>query len=206
MDLRAFIESTFCGKAFERPLFYAYEGGLRFELSEGGTAINQVFVALKKAEEICQSIFQGQESIGVCLRFFGPEKFLTAKAEFRELKNAQIEIPGERCIWTVRAPEEDELDEGAEEYWHHVAFLAPKALLVNFLWCSFVQDFGRISPRPGFQVYLFSIEKQLLMWPYDDRGMDVVGPNHEALRGLYFEFGKHLLDYDRPTMAAVFER
>lgn len=206
MDLRSLIETTFEGKAFERPLFYAYEGGLRFELSEGGTAIRQVFVSLKKAEQICQSIFEGQESVGVCLRFFGPEKFIAAKPDFRQLKAAEIEIPRARCIWTTRGPAEDESNEGAEYCWHQVAFLAPKDRLVNLLWCSFVQDFGAISPRPAFQFYLFSIEKQLLVWPYDDRGMDVVGPNHEALSALYYEFPTYLLDYDKPVMAAVFER
>jgi hypothetical protein len=195
MDLRETIESTFGNRAFERPLLPAFPGGIRLELSEGGTAIRQVFVALRKAEEICESVFEGEESIGVCLRFCGPEGFLAAKGGFRELRKAEIRIPGERCFWTVRASDEDE---GNEVHAHHVAFHSPKRMLINFLWCAFAQDFGSLSPRPGFQVYLFSLGKQLWLWPYDDRGMDVVGPNREALRSLRDQFQGYLLQAGKP--------
>jgi hypothetical protein len=41
MQLQKEIEAIFEGKAFLRPLFYSYPGGLRFELSEGGSAIEE---------------------------------------------------------------------------------------------------------------------------------------------------------------------
>ena len=46
MDLKHEIETIFEGRAFLRPLFYNYPGGLRFELAEGGTAIEQFLLAL----------------------------------------------------------------------------------------------------------------------------------------------------------------
>jgi hypothetical protein len=198
MNLRETIESTFGERVFNRPLVHACPGGLRFELSEGGTAIRQVFVAMRKAEEVCESVFEGEESIGVCLRFSGPGGLLAAKACFRELKRAEIRIPRERCLWTARASDEDE---GDEVHAHHVAFHSPKGLLINFLWCAFAQDFASLSPRPGFQVYLFSLGKRLWLWPYDDRGMDVVGPNCEALRSLRDRFQGYLLSAGDPKGA-----
>jgi hypothetical protein len=213
MDLRATLETLFDGKTFDQPLYYSYEGGLRFELSEGGTPIDQVFVALTKAKLICDAIFEGQERIGVCLRLYGPEKLMASKRNFEELKKAGIRISRDRCIWSTRVPVEDvpeyaledALEEDVEEFWHHFAFFLPESKLLTLLWCALVGDWGTMSPNPGFLVYLFSVEQQLLVLPYDDRGMDAVGPNHEALRSLYRRFNEYLLDYDRPEMDAVFE-
>ena len=42
------------------------------------------------------------------------------------------------------------------------------------------------------------------MHPYDDRGMDVIGPNHALLADLYHRFNERLLDYDRARMDGFF--
>lgn len=51
---------------------------------------------------------------------------------------------------------------------------------------------------------LINLDKQLAVFPYDVRGMDVVGENDEQLLKLYREFNNYLLDYDRDTMDARF--
>jgi hypothetical protein len=53
-------------------------------------------------------------------------------------------------------------------------------------------------------VYLFNIPEQIMVLPYDDRGMDVAGPNRPLLKELYEAFSHYLLDYDRAAMDAVF--
>ena len=50
-----------------------------------------------------------------------------------------------------------------------------------------------------------SLPQQVLIHPYDDRGMDVVGSNRPLLARLYANYGSYLLDYDRKIMAATFE-
>jgi hypothetical protein len=67
--LRTQIEDTFYGKAFMRPLFYAYKQALRFELAEGGSAIEQFLCAMRKALTICEDIFATNDNLVVCLRF-----------------------------------------------------------------------------------------------------------------------------------------
>ncbi|MEQ4512514.1 MAG: DUF3885 domain-containing protein [Dickeya sp.] len=38
------------------------------------------------------------------------------------------------------------------------------------------------------------------LFPYDDRGMDVIGDNPSQLSDLYQRFNHYLLDNDRPLM------
>ena len=61
-----------------------------------------------------------------------------------------------------------------------------------------------IQPNPGCDVYLFNLQKKVVVFPYDDRGMDVVGPNRELLAVLYKRHQSYLLDYDRHAMEISF--
>jgi hypothetical protein len=198
MIIRNQIESIFKGKAFERPLFYAYEGGLRFELSEGGSFINQFLTANKKADEICQSVFKQQETVTVCLNFYGSKKLLASLSVFRELKELNISIPKNSEHWSKADEEEDDF------YSHYIAFSASIEYLKSFLWCACASDFGYIKPSPGVNVYLFNFDQEVMVFPYDDRGIDVVGNNHSFLKSLYTEFNQYILGYDRESIEVTF--
>lgn len=204
MSLRNEIESIFEGKAFSIPLFYTYPGGLRFELSEGGSAIEQFLLALRKATTICADIFRPGQPITVCLRACGKPNLFTYRKLLSELRAAGISIPQSRCMWFVAPSPDDDLDDEDDISWLHIAFEAPTSLLQNLLWSAFATDFGSISPRPRCDIYLFNLSDKIMVWPYDDRGMDVVGPNHFLLSQIYFKHSKYLLDYDRQTMTATF--
>ena len=53
-------------------------------------------------------------------------------------------------------------------------------------------------------IYLFNLDKDVMVFPYDDRGMDIAGPNKQFLKQQYQQFGHYLLEYDREAMHAVF--
>ena len=204
MHFREQIEDGFEQKAFLRPLFYSYPGGLRFELSESGGAIQQFLQALRKAEEICQDIFPTNASIVVCMRAWRRSSAFDYKDVLSELHAAGIKIPRQRCIWieTVAAP--DVIKDGEEEQWLNIAFEGRQDIVSNLLWCALAVDFPAIRPNPGCLVYLFNMQKQVMVFPYDDRGMDVVGSNHDFLAHLYKKHQKYLLDYDRDVMNRTF--
>jgi len=202
MTLRRQINSVFEGKAFLRPLFYNYSGGLRFELSEGGSSIQQMLLAMQKASAICAEIFPESGSITVCFRTYGLALGSEYRRQLRELKNAGIRIPRKRSIWVEM---EDADDSDCEEggFWISVAFTAPSALLQSLLWCALSLDL-RIRPCPECSVYLLNLERRVMAFPYDDRGMDVVGPNRQALKTLYLKYSSYLLDHDRGVMDQTF--
>jgi hypothetical protein len=205
MRLRVEIERLFGGHAFSRPLFYAYPGGLRFELSEGGTSIDQFLLAIVKAREICDAIFKMEQPYVACLRMRAGASAPSHRDVIRELRSAGVTVSRDRCIWLEPVPLDDRFDEELEEFWVNVAFETSAAALQGLLWCAFASDFKSIRPRPACDIYLFELTKGVMVWPYDDRGMDVVGPNHDFLATLYKRFNHYLLEYDLTSMKDTFE-
>jgi hypothetical protein len=110
-----------------------------------------------------------------------------------------------RAIWLEPFTEE-ELDEDEEPaWWLHLAFELPSQHVQNALWIALSRDLGLIRPNPRWcSVYLFSLKDRIAVMPYDDRGMDVVGPNKERLREIYNKHYKLLLDYDIEAMHSTF--
>lgn len=204
MSIRAEIERIFGGRSFERPLFYSYPGGLRFALSEGGTAIEQLVCSITKASAVCEDIFDEGRLPILCLRRRAGKSKYAHRKQLRELHNADIRVPRDRSIWLEPVPKDDRFDEGVEEWWINIAFSLPLGQVKNALWCALSVDLGPIRPRPGCLVYLFSLEGGVMVFPYDDRGMDVVGPNVELLRTLYMKHYSLLLPYDLAAMQETF--
>lgn len=204
MSLRTKIEQAFRGKAFVRPLFYEYGQALRFELSEGESAIEQFLSALGRALTICEDIFAPNGSLVVCIRFWHDSSRFAHREMLRELRAAGIRPPRARCLWDEPVPEDDRLDEDRDERWANIAFSVPGSKLQNLLWCALSHDFGSIRPNPGCLIYLFDLTKEVAVWPYDDRGMDVAGNDPQFLAGLYRKHEKFLLDCDRAAMDANF--
>ncbi|XGB43246.1 MAG: DUF3885 domain-containing protein [Nodosilinea sp. LVE1205-7] len=204
MSIRAEIDKIFESRAFERPLFYSYPGGLRFELSEGGTEIEQLLCSITKAARVCEDIFDESHPPTLCLRMRAKENGFAHRKELRKLHNAGLKPPKVRSIWLEPVPEDDRFDEGAEEWWLNVAFELPANRLKNALWCALSVDLGPIRPKPACLVYLFNLARGVVVFPYDDRGMDVVGPNVDFLRALYLKHYSVLLSYDLASMQETF--
>ena len=204
MSFQSQIETLFQGKAFERPLFYKHPGGLRFELSEGGSYLEQFLRALHKAMTICADVFDSGSTLMLCLRVHSKSNPFAHRAVIRELRNAGLRIPKTREVWLEPLEPKDWFETTEPEWWLNVVFEVPLELMQNILWCAVARDFATIKPNPGCLLYLFNLQNRLMVWPYDDRGMDVVGPNHEALAGLYAKHSKWLLEHDRAVMDAVF--
>ncbi|SDS94440.1 protein of unknown function [Pseudomonas sp. Z003-0.4C(8344-21)] len=206
MNLHSEIERIFAGKAFARPLFHSCPGGLRFELSGSGGVIEQFLTALLKAKEICSDIFLNDTTLVACLRVHSGANKFAHRPRIQALRSAGINIPSECSVWSEEIDPQQWFCDEEPEFWINVAFEAPATLLQSLLWCALTKDFAAIQPNPQCAVYLFNLNKQVMVFPYDDRGMDVVGPNKDLLAKLYRQFPGYLLNYDRHTMDATFEK
>lgn len=204
MEIRHRIESVFKNCVFDRPLFYTYPGGLRFELSEGGMVIQQFLLAIQKATLICSDIFPAGESIAFCFRCRAEKNRFAHRPLLREITKTGIKFSRNRSLWLEPLDVEEWFEENEPESWLTLAFDAPQNLIQSALWCALAIDFGSISPRPLCSVYLVNLTAGIVVFPYDDRGMDVVGPNHERLASIYGKHRKYLLDYDLKKMEATF--
>ncbi|GGP28198.1 DUF3885 domain-containing protein [Silvimonas amylolytica] len=190
---------------YRHALFYHFPGGLRFELSEGGEPLQQVLVALQKATVICQDVFEGESQILVHLQKFVSASGFELRNVIRELKTAGVPVPKEREIWKT-LPEENEDDcSPASGRWVNCAFEAPLSILQNLLWCALTSDFPSVRPNPNCCVYLVHANAQIVIHPYDDRGMDVICRTPIKLKTLYEKHHHWLLDFDKDAMAQTFK-
>lgn len=205
MSRRNLITQIFGPEACGNALFYRVPGGLRFELSEGGAPLDQVLTAIRKATDVLEFVFSERETVLICLRRFMGTNPFSLRRPFRELASAGVSIPAQREIWLEDVPLDDRWDENVEEWTAFVAFEFPLVRIQNLLWCAFATDFGPFRPNPHCSVYFVDVERRLLVHPYDDRGMDIIGPNSELLSQVYVRFNSMLLDYDRSTMDETFK-
>ena len=203
MQIRDLLLEKFGADIFQRPLFYSYPNGLRFELSEGRTWIGQFLSSHSKAMDISSDVFAGCDQFLLCLRSRIVASAFNSRNLLRQLQEAQIPTSAQRAFWSEPA-EKEEWEEGSVEAWEvTLAFWVPAGLIQNVLWCALANDLG-VSPRLECAAYLVNLQEGLAMYPYDDRGMDIVGPNTEALRGLYNKHHSWLLSYDLPAMQAAY--
>ncbi len=204
MELRKKVESLVDGGIYRHALFYHFPGGLRFALSEGGSALDMALTALRKASVICADAFEHSATVVVHLQYFAPTCRFEMRQALRELAVAGIAIPRKSEIWTERVAQVEQNAEDVEDYWINVAFELPKSKVQNLLWCAIVSDLGTLGPHPGCLFYLIDIEHGIIVHPYDDRGMDIIGRDKEYLRRLFDTHRDWLLDYDLTAMNATF--
>ncbi|MCP4823297.1 MAG: DUF3885 domain-containing protein [Shimia sp.] len=72
------------------------------------------------------------------------------------------------------------------------------------LWLTLAAELG-IRPRLTTDVYFVDFDHNLVLNPYDDRGMDVADVTKEALRPAFRDFGLWILEWNRPEIQAHFE-
>ncbi|MEJ7806220.1 MAG: DUF3885 domain-containing protein [Telluria sp.] len=203
MHPRKTIEDVFGVPAFGPAMFYTCPGGLRFALSDGGAALDEALTALHKATVICRDVFSGADMLTVCLGCHAPDGRFEMRTMLRELARAGLSIPRARDVRVdyLSGGEESMGDRG--DRWLSVVFTLPATKLQNLLWCALAYDLN-VRPRPGCRIHIINLAQRLIVHPYDDRGMDVVGPNSALLGQLYRKHNAWLLDYDRAQMDATF--
>ena len=190
------------GIRYRFALFYAFPGGLRFELSDGDSPLDQVLTALRKASVICEDMFRDEERILVHLQAVGSTSRFGFRDMLRELKLAGIIIPEAREIW-VDGVNGDGGDGSGN--WVDCAFELPVTKLQNLLWCAVVSNVELFRPNPQCRVYLLNARKGLVCHVYDDRGMDIIGQQKSALIELYRRHKECLLPHDMEAMRRTFD-
>jgi hypothetical protein len=66
-------------------------------------------------------------------------------------------------------------------------------------------DFPSRRPRTNGEVYFIHVKNEIIFNMYDDRGLDIIGTNKEAIEPFYIKYNKWLLDYDREKMDEIFK-
>lgn len=203
------IRETFGWPGFPDGLFYEARYGLRFDLGGvfGGEREKETvrfLQAMDRARAIVRATFAGAETLTAVVRHYGGEKPARDEANaFERLRRTGFGFPF-GPVERVPQHDQEHLDLFGEDMtlcWRQAEFPNHDDPIAALLWISLSQDLA-IRPRAPLLggVYIVDFPGALAVWPYDDRGMDVIANEPAPLQRLYTQFNEWLFDCDRPQM------
>lgn len=197
---REALHAVFGANAFALGCFYANEPALRFELSRDGHSLDLFEQAWDRAREIVDHAFGGSAELVVVVSCFGDGTPMGSRPLLRSLRACGVRVRRPRAWWSE--PYHDDAVEEPETRLF-LAFPVEREGLHRLLWGALAVDLC-IRPRLEGHLFLADPARGIVVHPYDDRGMDVVGLNRALLAELYHRFNDALLDYDRVRMDGFF--
>lgn len=198
---REALHAAFGRNAFELGCFYANAPALRFELSLGGTSLDQFEQAWDRAREVVDHAFGDADELVAVVTRFTPGPPIRHVEMFRSLRALRVPVRRPFAWWDE--PYHDSHEPDGPDTQFYMAFRVQREAVHRLLWGPLAVDLC-IRPALSGWLYLADPARGIVVHPYDDRGMDIVGPNRALLAELYHRFNAYLLDYDRDRMDAYF--
>ena len=212
--LQSFLNQSFNGLELAPALFYAWEPGIRFEISNPKLSYTEpgyLAQAFKRATALFDEVFDVEDDILFVtdITTWGANPFIHKKpvnVYKKYLKQAQALYKLQ--LRTVRLPEFDEDD--VTTFRFSYACRKKDIRYPQLLQALCYQDFDHPSTIANYwggnsQVYLINLSKKLIYHLYDDRGCDVIASDKEDIRFLYEQYNDWILDYDRDKIDGVFK-
>lgn len=206
-DLPQYLDENFPRLFLHGPLFYRWRLGLRFDLGGRATAPEEIDVVVDRATSLYESLFATEDTaIVVAQDWPGDESpptsfhHLLPLFVFAERENVGLQTPDGQ----VKVDDPEELEAPT----HSLTWVVQPAgtFRYDLVFAGLANaDHGR-SPAISSRVYLIKPVANVIFHMYDDRGLDVIAREKDAIRSLYSGFNRWLLDYDRARMDQVFER
>jgi hypothetical protein len=194
LQVKERIKAIFGDKALDFALFHNHELSLRFELSCGRSRIQMFLNAYQKANEIIDFCCDRDRPLHACIAFFGEGNFLSNLSVFPALKQCQILIPKSYQAWQKQYLEDEE-----QLIRTFICFQIDREELSQLLWGTLANELG-IRPRSMCDLYIIDLDRSILVHPYDDRGMDIIGIDRTRLKQIYDRFNNLLSNFDREKM------
>jgi hypothetical protein len=203
------IEEAFGWRGFPDALFYQSEHALRFELAgdveEGALRLVR---AMERARAVVDEVFTGSESLtAIVSQYDGERRTSRGAAAFKTLTKIGFRASFGRPDRAFQGDENyiAQFGEDLCRYWYASDFQKTDDSLAALIWAALGAELP-IAPKARWigSIYIVDFERKIVVWPYDDRGLDVLAPNGSILRPLYHRLNGWLLDYDREAMDAKF--
>jgi hypothetical protein len=210
-EYRQFLEDSFKGLRLRKPLFYSWDLGLRFDLQVGDTDTDEYFQEVtRRASTIFQTAFDNSDKVFVV---FMDYKYKRRKIRFSNFTFQQIESLKKT---DVSYSKEKRLYEPDDKFdIRNIAIIKTTTQKINYaniLTAIGHTDFPPRQPRldqkgvfTAKEMYFINLDKKLIFHMYDDRGLDIISADKEALRPIYIKHNDLILDYDRKQIDKQFE-
>ena len=213
MNLNKYLDTSFPNLKLQKPLFYNWKNGLRFEIGLESVPtmkdpekdiVNLEYFekALERAIKLFKYAFHdNDEIIIVCQRYSKNREKIKKNSLFlraiNNLKTKGIESFKLRNLYS-----EDGYGT-KKEHWHRIAIHLNTSEVdyTTILKRLTYLDFGAVGP----EVYFINKTKNIIFNLYDDRGLDIIASDKKDLENTYQKFNKWILDYDRKQIDALFK-
>lgn len=208
-EYRQFLSTNFNRLRLQRPLFYNWDIGLRFDLQVGNTNTDKYFKEIaKRATAIFETAFDKSDKV-----FF---VFMDYKYKRRKIRLGNFafkQINNLNKAEVLYSTEKSLYESGGNFAIAVVKLTADRINHKNILTAIGHSDFSSRQPRldtGGFltskEVYFMNIDKKLIFHMYDDRGLDVIAADKETIKPIYTKHNDWILDYDREQIDAQFKK
>ena len=187
-------------------LFYAFEASLRFGLGSDQEwhyqidRIPRFLHSIDRARAIIRAVFAHADPVALISQYGGPTWDNAERKGIAALKGAGFDVSVLKPVGDVIQADHND---GTYRRWYLTPPI-PAHEVDKLTWCAVTREMDIKPQARAFSIYLVDLDRQIIAHVYDDRGMDVVALQSDALRPLYHQFQDWLLDYDRGRMDAVF--
>ena len=197
------IETVFGTRGFPDALFYQFENALRFELGGDREYVDRFLEVLNRSRAVAEALFSESAGLTVIRRTYSwngaPREARPTLRLLRDMGAPYRFSPPESL------PDADEFlpdSDESHQVWRALEIEADPRLIEAVLWSAL--KIWPVSGSPAAKFFIVDFERGLALWPYDDRGMDVIATSRGPLVDVYQRFQPWLLDYDRARMDAKF--
>lgn len=178
------VLDVFGPQALDPALALRHTPSLRFALSSEGEFISMFLQAIDRARALTAHAFEGSTQLIVLCTVYDVAEddiAVTRRALHRSLRRLGVL----QLDWGDAVTMAGENDESARVV---LPFVMNPASLTNLLWGVLAREIG-VRPRLApCRVHLCDPARGMLVYPYDDRGLDVIGTNTAVLARLADEF------------------
>jgi len=203
--MNSYLDENFPKLKIEKPLFYNWPIGLRFEIGQDELEVSDEYfnAAHERAVSIFESVFGHNDEIELIYQQYsdGRKKIRKGSFIFKQIeptKNGLTKYSDVRDIYDLNYK---------SECWKRVNIpsLSLKSINYKNILLSLIHtDFSCRSPSISGECFFINKSKNIIVNLYDDRGMDIISASKNELISMYNKYNDWLLNYDREKMDLVF--
>ncbi|SFS45531.1 DUF3885 domain-containing protein [Marininema halotolerans] len=203
INLDDYMENNFSGLKLMSPLFYNYEIGLRFEMSEEGIKEQVYSRSISLLNELCK---QDDELI---ITIFvdsvednpPPEEDEVISYFYRHTNIDNKEVKIDRKTFPYRYSEPSDTDSWTFRY--SLQCRTSDVDIKNLLITNANRSFD-IEPSLIGNMFIINSSKNIIFFLYDYRGMDIISKSKNHLKDTFIKYNDWILDYDKDRINSIF--
>lgn len=212
--LQTFLAHSFNKIELAPALFYAWQPGIRFEISDPYQSYGEpghLVQAFERSTALFDAVFDEEDEVLFVTDINVPwnNPFLHKKP--LNVYGKYIKQPQALYRLRLENVQLSEFDEGdITTYRFSYACRKNDIRYPQLLRAICYEDFGHPSrilknKQSSCDIYFINLSKKLIYHLYDDRGCDIIAADKEGIRYLYDRFNDWILDYDREKIEKVFK-